>query len=278
LHCGISYIKFFMVARVFPSKTEMSPTDEHAYFDCPPKMILSKNQYSKINISVTFTWDIPHAKWLAHQWEEYGNVMIGGPALDDPGKEFEPGLYMKPGCVFTSRGCPNSCWYCVVPKREGAIRELKIHDGNIVMDNNLLACSEKHIQEVFKMLSDKRKIDFNQGLEARLITKDIADEIRKLKLYRVFLACDRPGDFEIVEGVIRLLNIGRKLWVYLLSGYDGDTPERADERCIEIARLGAYPFMMLYQPPTKKHYSQAWCDLARKWDRPAAWKTFMKDN
>ena len=262
-----------MIARVFPSKTEFSPMDEHAYFDVPgywtPK-------YDQVYISTIFTWDIPHAQWLAKQWEDHGEVIIGGPAFNDPGAEFEPGKFIKPGCVFTSRGCPNNCWYCFVPKREGGIRELQIHDGNIIMDNNLLACSEKHIAEVFKMLSDKRQIDFNQGLDARLITRDIADEIKRLKLYRVFLAYDRPGDFKTIKKVSRYLDIGRKLWVYLLAGYQGDTLEKAEARCMDVAKIGAYPFMMLYQSEDPKYYSAKWLRLQNKWTRPARWKTWMK--
>ena len=49
-------------------------------------------------------------------------------------------MYMKPGYVITSRGCPNRCWFCAVPKREGyQLRELPVTDGWIVADDNLLA-------------------------------------------------------------------------------------------------------------------------------------------
>jgi hypothetical protein len=268
--------KTSMIARVFPTRTHFTPNDEHAYFDVPG---LFTPQYDEVHISTVFTWDIPQSQYLANQWKHYGRVIIGGPALNDPGNEFVPGKYMKRGCTFTSRGCPNTCWYCVVPKREGKIRELPIADGNIIMDNNLLACSEKHLSEVFKMLSDKKRVEFNQGLEAKLITQDIADEIRKLNIYRVWFAYDRAGDLQHIVSAFKKLAIpGRKISVYLLAGYQNDTPTKAESRCMEIAKLGCYPFMMLYQPENKIKYPKEWRLLQKKWTRPAAWKSFIKNN
>ena len=53
---------------------------------------------------------------------------------------------------FITRGCPNSCRWCVVPKKEGEIKpyrkwqELIRPDSNklILMDNNILACQLWH--------------------------------------------------------------------------------------------------------------------------------------
>jgi len=262
------------IARVFPSKTNFTPTDEHAYFDVPG---LFTPQYDEIHISTVFTWDINQAKYLVRQWEQHGRVVLGGPALDDPGGEFEPGKYLKSGYVITSRGCVNNCWYCFVPKREKQIRELQIKDGNNLIDNNLLACSEKHIAEVFKMLSDKKSIVF-EGIYANLVTPEIGFEIQKLKTRAIWMAYDRPGDFEYVKSAYK--NLGsptHKVYVYVLAGFQNDTLEKAEARCLQIARLGCYPFMMLYQPETKIKYSKEWRTMQRKWTRPAAWKTFMRN-
>ena len=86
---------------------------------------------------------------------------------------------MKKGYVITSRGCPNRCWFCAVPKREGyALRELPVIDGWIVTDDNLLACSDRHIKEVFDML--KRQPDRPQlvgVLEAKILTSERAKQL-----------------------------------------------------------------------------------------------------
>jgi len=122
-------------------------------------------------VSVTFTYDIPKAELLAEAWRHTGvPVMLGGPAYNTPGGDFTPGLYLKKGYVITSRGCPNNCWFCSVPVREGGLRELPIVDGNNILDDNLLACSEDHIRAVFTMLErQKERPLLTGGLEARLI-------------------------------------------------------------------------------------------------------------
>jgi radical SAM superfamily enzyme YgiQ (UPF0313 family) len=106
---------------------------------------------------------------LEKAWRNVAPVTVGGPAFDEPGGEFVPGMYLKPGYVITSRGCPNNCWFCQVPKREGGvIRELEIKDGNNILDDNLLACSEDHIRKVFDMLKKQKygRPFFTGGLEA----------------------------------------------------------------------------------------------------------------
>lgn len=48
--------------------------------------------------------------------------------------------------------------------------ELPITDGYNVLDDNLLACSEKHIHDVFDMLKrQKEKPIFTGGIEAKIL-------------------------------------------------------------------------------------------------------------
>jgi hypothetical protein len=98
-------------------------------------------------------------------------------------RKFTPGMFLKEGCTITSRGCPKKCGWCSVPKREGAIRELAIKPGWIVQDNNLLACSERHLRAVFAMLQEEdRAIFFNGGLDKHFL-KDW------MKLMRMRVPC-----------------------------------------------------------------------------------------
>jgi hypothetical protein len=69
-------------------------------------------------LSVTFTYDKLFAEHLAEQWKHVAPVKIGGVAYGDRGEEFVPGRYIRPGYVFTSRGCPRRCWFCSVWKRD----------------------------------------------------------------------------------------------------------------------------------------------------------------
>ena len=81
---------------------------------------------------------------------------------------------------FLTRGCPNRCKWCVVPKKEGKISPYmdieEITAGRkkaILMDNNILA-SNYGLQQIEKIIKLGIKVDFNQGLDARLITDEIA--------------------------------------------------------------------------------------------------------
>lgn len=127
------------IARVFPRKTKATPDDELVFTKPPPKKGLP--DIDEVHISVTFTYDIPKAEQLAEEWGKIGiPVKLGGPAYNLPGGDFIPGLYLKKGYIITSRGCPNKCWFCSVPKREGnQIRELPITEGFNLLDDNLLA-------------------------------------------------------------------------------------------------------------------------------------------
>jgi hypothetical protein len=59
------------------------------------------------------------AEDLYDQWQILGvPVEVGGPAFDDRMGDFTPGMYVKPGIVFTSSSCDvhgNNlvpyCWY-----------------------------------------------------------------------------------------------------------------------------------------------------------------------
>lgn len=264
------------IARVFPTKTNMCPTDEGAYFGAPG---LFTPTYDEVHVSTTFTWDKKKAEALAIAWQDHGEVKIGGCAFDDPGGEFVPGMYLKKGIIITSRGCPKSCPWCFVPKREGKIRELEIKEGNIIQDNNLLACSKSHIGKVFKMLSTQKRIDFSGGLDASLVSDDIVDQLRNLSIYQLWLAYDHPNNYkDFKKAVSRLARYFRRdqIRAYVLIGYGDDTIEKAEERLTQAWEAGSLPFAMLYQPKDYiKEYTKDWKRFQRLWARPAIMKTRM---
>ena len=259
--------------RVFPRKTKWIPSDDLAFVGKPPpELFLPKDQ--PVKISVTFTWDIPYAKHLFDLWSfYYTDVEIGGIAFGDPGSEFIPGRFIKEGVTITSRGCPKRCAWCFIPKREGGIRELEIKD------NNLLACSRKHIEAVFVMLKRQKKpAEFRGGLDASYLKdwhRQLFDEIRFAELW---FACDTPAAMKGIERVSKIMNgiKQKKLRCYVLIGQNGEDPKEAESRMEKIFNMGFSPFSQLYQPEQKKIYSKEWKELNRKWSRPAIYKTYMK--
>lgn len=263
------------IARVFPRRTAATPTDELAFVNCNPP-ILAMPEVDEVHVSVAFTWDMPRAERLAREWEMVGvPVRMGGPAFNEPGCDFVPGRYLKHGYVVTSRGCPNRCWFCAVPKREGyKLRELPITNGWNVLDDNLLACSEAHIRAVFDMLVQQpERPVFTGGLEAKILKPWHCDLLRKSKAKRMYFAYDTPDDFEpLVEAgkMLRAAGIMERSHTaccYVLIGYPNDTMTSAEERLMQAVHAGFVPYAMLYRDNEGKT-DVKWRRFQRAWVRP----------
>ena len=257
----------------------MSPTDEHAYFDTPPMF----PKYDEVHISVTFTWDIERGIWLKKQWEGVCDVVkIGGVAFEAMGGDFVGNRYLKDGCVITSRGCPNRCSFCMVPDREGKLRELPIVEGNNIMDNNLTACSKPHIDKVFSMLEKQRQIKFSGGIEARRITDYFIEQLRGIRLERLYLAFDNAlSEKPLIKAVNKLKKYFRRemLGCFVLIGWDEngtETIEKARARLVRAWEIGVMPYAMLYQPRNFIKYSREWKRFQRSWILPPIIKAMMK--
>lgn len=259
------------VIRVFPRRTKATPSDEYAFVGYPP---LWWPEADEVHISVTFTWDIPQAQKLADAWSAVTGLptKIGGPAMGEPGGEFIPGMYLKDGYVITSRGCPNHCWFCSVPRREGGLRELPITEGYNVTDDNLLACSEAHVRAVFGMLKRQpERALLTGGLEAARLETWHVDLLSDLKPARTYFAYDTPHDLGPLRRAGEMLaNVGLKsheFCCYVLIGYPGDTFDQAEQRLLETIEAGFFPFAMLYRDE-RGACSPEWARFQRLWARP----------
>ena len=261
-------------ARVFPRRTNATPTDDMAFIGSPDLFSRYINA-DRVHISVAFTWDLPIAEKLLIEWSQIAPAEIGGPATGERGENFTPGMYLKKGYVITSRGCDNRCWFCSVWKREGNIRELPVTEGWNVLDDNLLACSEGHIKVVFAMLALQRKRPyFTGGLEAAKLKPWHVAELVKLNPAEMFFAYDTPSDREpLYEAGKMLKKAGFKychpLRAYVLIGYAGDTFGKAESRLIDCIKAGFTPMAMLYRDKTGLR-DPAWIKFAWPWMRPAA--------
>jgi hypothetical protein len=262
--------------RVFPARTNWTPDDALAFVGDPPfEGFRPEDKNTPVLVSVTFSWHRREGERLASAWGQYYNdVRIGGPAYNDVGDEFTPGMFLKRGCTITSRGCPKRCGWCVVPTREGGIRELGIQPGWIVQDNNLLACSEGHIQRVFEMLKEqKRQIFFNGGLDKHYLRDWHRLLFDSIPIGELWFACDTMADLPALEKAAKILEgiPQRKRRCYTMIGYDGETIADAERRIERVFELDFMPFCQLYQPDETKVYSLEWRQLHRKWARPAAY-------
>lgn len=256
----------------------MTPIDEDVRINEIPSFF---DEADEVHVSCLFSWDKEKSEKLANQWSKAGfKVKLGGVAFSSPSEEFIIGRYVKKGAVITSRGCNNKCWFCNVWRKEGTLRELSIQDGHILLDNNILACSEQHIRDVFAMLKrQKEKAVFSGGLEAKILKAWHCELIADLKPKEMFFAYDTPDDREPFIEAMKLMNsynISRwSRYCYCLCGYKGDTFDKAEQRMREIWQYGATPFAMLYRDE-KGDTSADWRKFQRQFARPAISHSILK--
>jgi hypothetical protein len=141
---------------------------------------------------------------------------------------------------FLTRGCPNKCPWCIVPKKEGGITPYRdvdtISEGGrrhnlVLMDNNVLA-SSFGLEQIKEIVDRKFHVDFNQALDARLITPEIAELLARVKWLRyIRLGCDTPAQVIQCRRVIDLIDKYRgKRAYYLLYTMLGNDLQEAYER------------------------------------------------
>lgn len=137
-----------------------------------------------------------------------------------PDYSIYPNIDEKTSYGFLTRGCPNKCKWCIVPKKEGAVRPyMDIDDITIngkrpyaiLMDNNILA-SDYGISQIEKIISRKYHVDFNQAIDARLVTDEIAKLLAKVKwIKRIRFGCDTTAQIRhCVDAIDKIRNYGYK--------------------------------------------------------------------
>ena len=156
---------------------------------------------------------------------------------------------------FLTRGCIRKCPWCIVPKKEGYIKpyrtweEVKRKESRdiVFMDNNVLA-SDFGIEQMEKMIGTGVRVDFNQGLDARLITPEVAEVLAKLKWIKMLrTACDTDEMLDVVVEKIELLREkGLKPYRVFTYVLVKDIPS-AERRCIALRKIQAEPFAQPYR-------------------------------
>jgi hypothetical protein len=156
---------------------------------------------------------------------------------------------------FLTRGCPRGCKFCIVGKKEG-LKSIKVADllqfwnGQKyikLLDPNLLACNEW--ENILQQLIDSKAwIDFTQGLDIRLMTKEKADMINQLKIKMIHFAWDNYefDTFKKLTDFRKQFKFDdRKLRVYVLTNFN-TTHEQDLERVYKLKDAGYDPFVMIF--------------------------------
>ena len=196
-----------------------------------------------------------------------------------PDYSLYPELTYDTAYGFLSRGCPRGCPFCIVKDKEGR-KTYKVADlsewwngqKNIVLcDPNLLACRE-HMDLLGQLADSKAWVDVNQGFDARMLTKENIEAIKRIKLKDIHFAWDL---MEQSEAVLKGLNLwkthGKKAahgtWgtVYVLVNYN-TTMEENLYRIYTLRDMKYDPFVMVYDKPNAPREIiklQRWCNNKR---------------
>jgi hypothetical protein len=180
---------------------------------------------------------------------------------------------------FLTRGCPRGCAFCIVGKKEGLcsrkvadLTEFWRGQRNIVLnDPNILACKEW--KDLLGQLEESRaKIDFNQGLDARMLTEEKCEAIARLRISEIHFAWDMYEDKDKVLPKLKMFadiaspNIHKKqvhnAIVYVLVNHTS-TFDQDLERIYTLRDMGYWAYVMIYDKANcdRKYIDlQRWCN------------------
>lgn len=140
-----------------------------------------------------------------------------------------------------TEGCPNKCFWCVVPKKEGYIRpymdieQIAIEGRThvVLMDNNILAAGKYAVEQLQKIIDLGLHIDFNQAMDARLVTPEYAELLGKVKWIdsRIRFGCDTTAQIKDCERAMQLINdagFRGEYFLYTMIGGKNDFTECYD--------------------------------------------------
>lgn len=213
---------------------------------------------------------------------EFPRAIIGGTGVDVASSLEAHGIttavqdysvYPRCRCSigFTQRGCRLACAFCVVPKKEGKMREEQsiadIWRGEpwprelLLLDNDFFG-QPRWRDRIAEIREGGFKVSFNQGINARFLSDRMkeADEAAaalasldyrdgKMRERCIYTAWDNRKDEEILfQGLNRLVKHGvnpKHITVYMLIGYwPGETDADRVYRQRKLREFGCRPYPM----------------------------------
>lgn len=158
----------------------------------------------------------------------HGDIIKGGTGYDitsrlhdeidtlQPDYSIYPQIDARTSYGFLTRGCIRACPWCIVPRKEGTIHpymdidDITLHGQRpyaVLMDNNILACGDYGANQLEKIATRGYHVDFNQGLDARLVDDVLAALLARIKwIKRIRFGCDTPGQVAECERAIERIS------------------------------------------------------------------------
>ncbi|HJR01790.1 MAG TPA: hypothetical protein VKA83_09170 [Methylomirabilota bacterium] len=200
----------------------------------------------------------------------------------------------RPSLGFTQRGCRLRCSFCVVPRKEGAVREeatiAEIWRGDpwprevFLLDNDFFG-QPRWRDRIDELRAGRFRVSFNQGINARMLTDETAAAIASVDYRddgmlrrRIYTAWDNKKDgarlFAGLEALVRHGVKPRNIMVYMLIGYwPGETHEDRETRRRQLRDFGALPYPMVFNRTPELMGYQRW--VLRGYDKVVPWADWV---
>jgi hypothetical protein len=179
---------------------------------------------------------------------------------------------------FLTRGCPRGCKFCIVGRKEG-LKSYKVNDlKNFwngqkyveLLDPNILACKDH--EELLKQVIDSKKyVNFNQGVDARLLTDTNIDMLSKIKIKTIHFAWDNPEDKVVPKMLEKFKDKTKfnksKMRVYVLVNFNS-TIQQDLNRIYKLREMDYDPYVMIFDKehaPKQIKRMQRWVNNIFVW-------------
>lgn len=233
--------------------------------------------------------------------EVYPDAIVGGTGWDVGLRLEEVGIWTKrqdysiyprfqQSIGFTQRGCRLKCKFCVVPTKEGPVKEEQaiadLWRGDpyprelILLDNDFFG-QPNWDTRIEEMIAGDFKVSFNQGINARMLTDEAAQAIASVRYYddqfktrRIYTAWDNRRDEDrLMAGLSALVKYGVKpdhIMVYILIGYwPGEGLADWEYRRAALREFGARPYPMPFVRSKEAVGFQRW--VIGAYDKAISW-------
>ena len=249
-------------------------------------LIFTRNR--PLGEAVTRTY--PQAVMGGTGWDERATLADAG---IDPNGRLDYGDYPRwtSSLGFSQRGCRLKCPFCVVPRKEGAVRQThaisEIWRGEphprhiLLLDNDFFGQAEWPAR-IEELRAGGYRLSFSQGINARMLNDETAAALasvdyrdNRMRERRIYTAFDNRRDarrfFAGLQALIRHGVRPRHLFIYMLIGYWPN--ESSDDRLYRLKAIrdfGALPYPMPFRRTRELVGFQRW--VIGGYDHQVPWK------
>jgi len=192
--------------------------------------------------------------------------------------------YLDYSIGFTTRGCFRKCPFCVNRKYNEVFLHSPVSEffdpkkkKIYLWDDNFFGY-DKWNDILNDLVATDRPFQFRQGLDIRLITKDKAIMLSKVKYFGDFIfAFDNVADLKIVSKKLEVWKkyCKRSTKLYLFCAYTSQDEKDIEEIFIRVKVLmkyGCLPYLMRYQDYKGSKWEKLYTTIARWLNQPQFYK------